>query len=82
MMNDWQIWAVSLIVGAALFYVLRYMVREWRGRDDGGCGSCACGSKRSAIPMSSHGHQTHRIELTSVSAKSSSGQEKSKFVRR
>lgn len=39
---DWQTFVVSVIVGAALFYVVRHIVNEWLGSGSGGCGRCSC----------------------------------------
>lgn len=38
---------IAAIVAAVLFYTLRSLVRTWRGKSDGGCGSCpGCGDHR------------------------------------
>lgn len=62
---DWQTFAVSIIVGAALFYVARHITNEWLGRGSGGCGSCSCGP-RDQRESSASGRHGQRISLGSV----------------
>lgn len=63
---DWQAIVVSLIVGAALFYVARHLRNEWFGRGTGGCAKCSCRSEE----LSRHSdadRDGRRIQLGSVS---------------
>jgi hypothetical protein len=68
MFPEWQVILVTTIVGGALFYLVRHIIRELREASEGRCGSCGFG--RGERPLRALGETktktANRLQLTTV----------------